>query len=69
MVKRNLSPKEILSRLRTIDALTDDGWPLAEALRFVRMGPDDFEKWQAKYGGVLRALGPLANPPPRHTKR
>jgi len=68
MVKRNLSPKEILSRLRTIDALTDDGWPLAEALRFVRMGPDDFEKWQAQYGGVLRALGPLATLPSRHTK-
>ena len=68
MAKQKLSPTEILKRLQLIDALTADGQPIADALRFAGMLPADHEKWRSEYAGLLRTLGPLASAPPRVTK-
>jgi hypothetical protein len=64
MAKQKLSPTEILKRLQLIDALTADGQPIADALRFAGMLPADHEKWRSEYAGLLRTLGPLASAPP-----
>jgi putative transposase len=60
MVRRKLSPSDILERLRAIDALTADGRPIADALRFAGVLPVEYEKWRNEYAGLLRTLGPLA---------
>jgi len=72
MAKPRLSPREIVDRLQTVEALTADGWPLADALGFVRLAPEEYERWRVEYGAVQRLLGPLAKarpsdkrPPPR----
>ncbi len=64
MAKRKLSPSEILKRLQLIDALTADGQPIADALRFVEMLPADYEKWRSEYAGLLRTLRHLASEAP-----
>ena len=63
MVRRKLSPSDILERLRVIDALTADGRPIADALRFAGVLPAEYEKWRSEYAGLLRTLGPLAGAP------
>ena len=63
MAKQKLSPTEILKRLQLIDALTADGQPIADALRFAGMLPADHEKWRSEYAGLLRTLGPASAPP------
>ena len=63
MGRRKLSPSEIVERLQTIDALTQHGQPLAEALRLVGVQPSDYLRWRLEYAGLLRTLGPLSDPP------
>ena len=63
MAKRKLSPSEILERLQLIDALTADGQPIADALRFAEMLPADYDKWRSEYAGLLRTLGSFAAAP------
>ena len=69
MAKQKLSPTEILKRLQLIDALTADGQPVADAIRFAGMLPADHEKWRSEYAGLLRTLGPLASAPPNILKK
>ena len=46
-----------------IDALTADGRPIADALRFAGVLPAEYEKWRSEYAGLLRTLAPLARAP------
>ena len=69
MVRRKLSPSEIVERLRAIDALAADGCPIAEALWLAGVLPAEYEKWRSEYAGLLRTLGPLASAPPKVMKR
>jgi hypothetical protein len=63
MGRRKLSPSEIVERLQAIDALTQHGQPLAEALRLVGVLPSDYLRWRLEYAGLLRTLAPLSDPP------
>ena len=63
MAKRKLTPGEIVERLQVIDALTEDGQPLVEAMRLVGMLPSEYLQWRLEYAGVLRTLGPLSDAP------
>jgi hypothetical protein len=69
MASRKLSPREIVERLQVIDALTADGQPIAEALRFAEVLPADYEKWRSEYAGLLRTLGPVACARPNMMKK
>ncbi len=69
MARQKLSPSEIVESLRAIDALTADGQPIAEALRFAGVLPAEYEDWRSEYAGLLRTLGPLANAPPKVMKK
>ena len=69
MARRKPSPSEIVERLRTIDALSADGRPLADALRLAGVLPAEYEKWRSEYAGLLRTLGPLASAPPKVMKK
>ena len=63
MARRKLTPGEIVERLQVIDALTEDGQSLVEAMRLLGMLPSDYLRWRLEYAGVLRTLGPLSEAP------
>ncbi len=63
MTRRKLSPSEIVERLQVIDALTEEGQPLDDAIRLVELLPSDYLRWRFEYAGLLRTLGPLSDPP------
>ena len=63
MTRRKLTPGEIVESLQVIDALTEDGQSLVEAMRLVGMLPSDYLRWRLEYAGVLRTLGPLSDAP------
>ncbi|MGA8583698.1 MAG: hypothetical protein WB715_07655 [Roseiarcus sp.] len=67
MAKPKLSPREIVQRLQTIDALMADGMPVAEAIRSAGVLQGEYERWQSEYNGLCRTLGPLVCAPPRLT--
>ncbi len=67
MAKPKLSPREIVQRLQTIDALMADGIPVAEAIRSAGVLQGEYERWQSEYNGLCRTLGPLVCAPPRLT--
>ena len=68
MARRKFSPSEIVERLQVIDALTADGQPIADALQFAEVLPAEYEEWRSEYAGLLRTLGPLANPPQKRRR-
>jgi hypothetical protein len=61
MARRKLTPSEIVERLQVIDALTEDGQSLVDAMRLVGMLPSEYLQWRLEYAGVLRTLGPLSD--------
>jgi putative transposase len=61
MIRRKLSPSEIVERLRVIEALMAEGQPVANALLFVGLLPAEYDQWRSEYAGLLRTLGPLAD--------
>ena len=63
MIRRKLSPSEIVDRLQVIEALTEDGQPLDDAIRLVGLLPSDYLRWRLEYAGLLRTLGPATDPP------
>ena len=65
MARPKLSPREIVQRLQTIDALTADGMPVAEAIRSAGVLPGEYDRWRIEYNGLCRTLGPLVCAPPR----
>ena len=72
MIKPKLSPREIVQRLQTIEALTSEGVPVAEALRSVGMREAEYERWRIEYNGLGRTLGPLVcatSKPAKRTRR
>ncbi len=68
MTRPKLSPREIVQRLQTIDALTADGLPVAEAIRSAGMLRAEYDRWRVEYDGLCRTLGPLVCAPPRLLK-
>ncbi len=68
MAMRKLSPREIVERLQAIETLTADGQPIARALQFAGVLPDEYDEWRSEYAGLLRTLGPLASAPPKVMK-
>jgi hypothetical protein len=69
MMKTKLSPREIVERLQTIEALTAEGLPVVEALRSVGMREAEYERWRVEYNGLGRTLGPLLRAAPKSGKR
>jgi hypothetical protein len=69
MARRKLSPSEILERLHAIDALVEDGQPMADAIRMAGVPQVDYDRWRLEYNGLLRTLGPLVGAPPKPAKR
>ena len=65
MARPKLSPREIVQRLQTIDALTADGVPVAEAIRSAGVLPAEYDRWRIEYNGLGRTLGPLLCPTPK----
>ena len=69
MTRSKLSPREIVQRLQTIETLTAEGLPIAEALRSVGMREAEYDRWRVEYNGLGRTLGPLACATPKLAKR
>jgi hypothetical protein len=69
MIRRKLSPSEIVERLRVIEALTAEGQPVANALLFAGLLPAEYDLWRSEYAGLLRTLGPLADGAPKLMKK
>jgi type II secretory pathway component PulF len=69
MMKSKLSPREIVQRLQMIETLTEEGLPVAEALRSVGMGETEYERWRSEYSGLGRTLGPFLSAAPTPAKR
>ncbi|HZZ60674.1 MAG TPA: hypothetical protein VFE63_05800 [Roseiarcus sp.] len=69
MARRKFSPGEIVERLREIEALTEDGRSVAEAMRLAGVLPDEYDEWRREYSGLVRTLGPLACASPRLMKK
>ena len=69
MMRPKLSPREIVQRLQTIEALTAEGLPVAEALRSVGMRQLEYERWRVEYNGLGRTLGPLLSATTKPSKR
>jgi hypothetical protein len=70
-MKSKLSPREIVQRLQMIETLTEEGLPVAEALRSVGMQETEYDRWRSEYSGLGRTLGPLlsAAPQAKRTRR
>ena len=69
MMRSRLSPREIVQRLQTIEALTTEGLPVAEALRSVGVRQVEYDRWRVEYNGLGRTLGPLLRATPKLVKR
>ena len=69
MIRSKLSPREIVQRLQTIETLTAEGSPLAEALRSVGMQETEYDRWRSEYSGLGRTLGPLLSAEPAASKK
>ena len=59
MASLKLTPKEIVEKLQIVEALTAEGRPVAEALRWAGMTEVAYARWRTEYAGLLRTLGPL----------
>jgi putative transposase len=69
MMRSRLSPMEIVQRLQMIEALTAEGFPVAEALRSVGVRQVEYDRWRVEYNGLGRTLGPLLSATPKLAKR
>lgn len=69
VMRRKLSPREIVERLQTIEALAAEGLPLAGALRLAGLNRVEYERWRVEYGGLRRTLGPLLRETPKRVER
>jgi hypothetical protein len=70
MIKSKLSPREIVQRLQMVETLTEEGLPVAEALRSVGIGETEYDRWRGEYSGLGRTLGPLlSGAPAKRTRR
>ena len=65
MARRKLSPSKIVERLREIEALTEEGRSVAEAMQLAGVLPVEYEQWRREYSGLMRLLGPLACASPK----
>jgi hypothetical protein len=66
---RKLSPSKIVERLREIEALTEEGRSVAEAMQLAGVLPVEYDQWRRKYSGLVRTLGPLAYASPKLMKK
>ena len=55
MMRSKFSPREIVQRLQTIETLTAEGLPVAEALRSVGMSAAEYDRWRDEYSEIGRA--------------
>ena len=69
MASVKLTPKEIVERLQIVEALTAEGRPVVEALRWAGMTEVAYARWRIEYAGLLRTLGPLRSSSPALRKR
>jgi hypothetical protein len=69
MTTKKPDPTEILEKLRIVDVLLEEGQPLGQALRSVRMTESTYSQWRTEYDGLLRTLGPTSGPRAKLAKR
>jgi putative transposase len=59
MAKRLYSPVEIVTKLQKAAELMAEGCPVADAIWLIGVDEKTHRKWQAQYGGLARARGPV----------
>jgi hypothetical protein len=69
MKTKVLTPLQIVERLRFVERLTADDWPIADAVRTAGMTEKDYARWRTEYGGLARTLGPGSNATPARAKK
>jgi hypothetical protein len=52
-----------------IETLTEEGLPVAEALRSVGVRETEYDRWRGEYSGLGRTLGPLLSSSPTLASR
>jgi hypothetical protein len=57
MATRKHNLEEIVAKLRKIDALTSQGWPIAKAMRSDCVTEAVYRGWRSEHDGLLRTLG------------
>jgi len=52
MSKRGHNPDEIVAKLRQVEVLTAQGWPVAKAIRSIGVTEVTYYRWRSEYGGL-----------------
>jgi putative transposase len=52
MPQRKHKPEEIVAKLRQVDVLSSQGWPVAEAIRTISVTPFTYCRWRKEFGGL-----------------
>lgn len=52
MPQKKLRPEEIVAKLRQVDVLLSQGWPVAEAIRAISVRPFAYYRWRKEFGGL-----------------
>ncbi|MFL5256441.1 MAG: helix-turn-helix domain-containing protein [Rhodopila sp.] len=60
--KKAHTPEEIVSKLRQVDVLADQGKAVAEAVRAIGVTEATYYRWRAEWASPLGVEGLLANP-------
>jgi transposase-like protein len=56
MARKRYSFEEIVAKLRLVDELMSQGWPVAEAVRSIGVTEVSYYRWRSEYGGLIRTL-------------
>ena len=56
MARKRYSFEEIVAKLRLVDELTSQGWPVAKAVRSIGVTEVSYYRWRSEYGGLIRTL-------------
>jgi putative transposase len=62
MTKRIYSPVEIVAKLQKASLFMAEGCSVTDAIWLIGADEKTYRKWQAQYGGLARALGPVLLP-------
>ncbi len=67
--RKRHSPKDIVAKLRQVEALRSRGHTCAEAVQSIGVSEVTYRRWRAEFGGLIRTLGPNHSPveKPRNT--
>ena len=55
MVGRRFSPREIVEKLRTVDALLAEGRTISQAVKTIRVSEVTYRRWRRDFAGMNEA--------------